>query len=61
MDSLIEAADKAMYIEKEANRRRVKIQKDEELAKQLGVVELQPDSYSIIENVEVEELTNAIN
>jgi len=61
LDSLIEAADKAMYIEKEANRRRVKIQKDEELAKQLGVVELQPDSYSIIENVEVEELTNAIN
>ncbi|PYS90244.1 MAG: hypothetical protein DMF62_05405 [Acidobacteria bacterium] len=61
LDSLIEAADKAMYIEKEANRRRVKIQKDEELAKQLGVVELEPDSYSIIENVEVEEFTNAIN
>jgi len=61
LDSLIEAADKAMYIEKEANRRRLKVQKDVELAKQLGVVELDPDSYLIIENVEVEELTNAIN
>ncbi|MFL6466753.1 MAG: diguanylate cyclase [Pyrinomonadaceae bacterium] len=61
LDGLIEAADKAMYIAKEANRRRRKQQRNDDLTVQLGLVELDSESYSIIEDVEIEELTATVN
>lgn len=66
IDALIEAADKAMYIAKEANRRRRRSERDSRLSAQLYIEEtmqtaFEAESFLVVDAVEVEEFTAAVN